>query len=174
MAISLKKALSAYDRIDTAKVDCGNGWFYEIKPFSAVTKIFSKEQARIRTMGVAKKKVGKTNSAAITGVDAPEKENEYMLGTYEADVAFFIEHMSVGWEGLQDDNGAEVLYSAENAEEVFTKNGTVGEQLFKELFLAAMDTALFVRGTEDNPEVIVDADAPAQIVPATAEGDAKN
>ena len=167
MALNLTKALSAYDRTDTTKVDCGGGWTWEIKPFSAVAKIFSKEQARMRSLGVAKKKVAKTNSAVLTNIDQITQDNEHMLGTYDADVAFFIENLSVGWDGLLDDTGTQVPYSAEAAEEIFTKNGSAGEQLFKELVMSSLDQALFVRGGAD--DVAQDPDAPI-----TAEDDSKN
>ena len=46
MALKMPKALQAYDRLDVATVDCGNGWLYQIKSFSRVAKYSAREQAR--------------------------------------------------------------------------------------------------------------------------------
>ena len=147
MALKLTKALRAYDRVDVATVDCGNGWLYQIKSFSSVIKNFAREQARIKAAGGVKKQYTSTASAGMTGVAVVDAvDNPWLLGSYEADVEFFVENISVGWgDTLVDDDGNKVHYSKEVALEVFLDTGDVGQQLCRELYAASLDTKLFLK-----------------------------
>lgn len=147
MALKLTKALQAYDRVDVATVDCGNGWLWKIKSFSSAVKIFAKEQARIKAAGGMKKTYVATASVDMTGahrtVEVPE--DPWLLGSYEADIEFFVDNLSVSWEGLVDDDGVVVEYSADMAEQVFLETGEPGQQLYRELMAASLDTKLFLK-----------------------------
>lgn len=147
MALKLTKALQAYDRLDVATVDCGNGWLYKIKSFSSVVKNFAREQARIKAAGGIKKTYVATASVDMTGarktVEIPD--DPWLLGSYEADVEFFLDNISVSWTGLQDDDGNTVEYTKEIAAEVFLENDKVGEQLYRELLAASLDAKLFLK-----------------------------
>ena len=147
MALKLKKALNAYDRVDVATVDCGNGWLYQIKSFSSVAKIFAREQARIKAAGGTKKAYATTASVDMTGGAAVDfSDNQWMLGSYEADLEFFLDNISIGWgDTLKDDDGNVVPYSREVAEELFLDNGEPGKQLYRELLLSSLDAKLFLK-----------------------------
>ena len=110
MALKLTKALQAYDRLDVATVDCGNGWLYQIKSFSSVAKHFAREQARVRAAGGMKKSYVATASVDMSGVHKTVEvdDSPWLLGSFEADIEFFLDNMSVGWTGLLDDDGAEL------------------------------------------------------------------
>ena len=53
--------------------------------------------------------------------------------------------MSVGWTGLLDDDGAELPYSKEIAQQVFLENGEAAQQLYRELLSASLDPKLFLK-----------------------------
>lgn len=147
MALKLKKALQAYDRLDVATVDCGNGWLYQIKSFSSVAKHFAREQARVRAAGGMKKSYVATASVDMSGVHKTVEvdDSQWLLGSFEADIEFFLDHMSVGWTGLLDDDGAELPYSKEIAQQVFLENGEAAQQLYRELLSASLDPKLFLK-----------------------------
>lgn len=153
MALSLKNALKAYERVDVAEIDCG-GWTCSIKSFSSVAKDYTKEQARIRARGGTHRKAV-TNSAVLVGTDGSftmNDKNPYMLGSYEADVDFFVEYMLTDWANLKDDSGQPVPYSKENARELFLQNGKPAEQLLHELMYASLDNANFVTSNSSQAE----------------------
>lgn len=146
MAISLRNALKAYDRVDVAEVDCGNGWICQIKSFGSVSKQYAKEQARIRARG-GKDRKAVTNSAVLVNADGTfsmKDENPYLLGSFEADVDFFVEYQLQGWTGLKDDDGKDVPYSKEVARELFLQNGKPAERLLQELVYASFDNKNFI------------------------------
>lgn len=150
MAISLKKALNNYDRMDTAKVDCGYGWFVEIRPFSSAYKALSKEKAKLRSSGVVGKKGSVMLPSAKLDTNAPlftdeDMESEFLLGSIDEDIRFFVNNVLVSWEGLIDDDGNPVPYSKENALEILTEQGEAGHQLYRELFASSLDSKNFVR-----------------------------
>ena len=147
MALKLKKALQAYDRLDVATVDCGNGWLYRIKSFSSVAKHFAREQARVRAAGGMKKSYVATASVDMSGVHKTVEvdDSPWLLGSFEADIEFFLDNMSVGWTGLLDDDGAELPYSKEIAQQVFLENGEAAQQLYRELLSASLDPKLFLK-----------------------------
>ena len=147
MALKLKKALQAYDRLDVATVDCGNGWLYQIKSFSSVAKHFAREQARVRAAGGMKKSYVATASVDMSGAHKTVEvdDSPWLLGSFEADIEFFLDHMSVGWTGLLDDDGAELPYSKEIAQQVFLENGEAAQQLYRELLSASLDPKLFLK-----------------------------
>lgn len=159
MALKLKNALKAYDRIDVAEIDCGNGWTCEIRSFGSVSKEFSKVQAQIRSKGGVKKKT--TASAVYVNPDGSitaSDKNPYLLGSLEADVDFFVDNILVGWSGLYDDDKQEVQFSPKVAKEIFLENGKPAEQLLHELMFASLDSGNFV----------------APVVTTQAEEDGKN
>ena len=147
MALKLKKALQAYDRVDVATVDCGNGWLYKIKSFSSVVKNFAREQARIKAAGGIKKTYVATASVDMTGarktIEVPD--DPWLLGSFEADIEFFLDNISVSWQGLTDDDGNVVEYSKDTALELFLESGEPGQQLYRELLAAALDAKLFLK-----------------------------
>ena len=147
MALKLKKALQAYDRLDVATVDCGNGWLYQIKSFSSVAKYFAREQARVRAAGGMKKTYVATASVDMSGAHktVEVEDSPWLLGSFEADIEFFLDNMSVGWTGLLDDDGAELPYSKEIAQQVFLDNGEAAQQLYRELLSASLDPKLFLK-----------------------------
>ena len=147
MALKLTKALQAYDRLDVATVDCGNGWLYQIKSFSSVAKHFAREQARVRAAGGMKKSYVATASVDMSGVQKTVEvdDSPWLLGSFEADIEFFLDNMSVGWTGLLDDDGAELPYSKEIAQQVFLENGEAAQQLYRELLSASLDPKLFLK-----------------------------
>ena len=113
MAISLKKALNNYTRTDTAKVDCGGGWFIEIRPFSNSYKALSKEKAKLRTSGVVEKKGSVKLPSAKLDTNAPlftddDLDSDFLLGSIENDIQFFVDNILVSWDGLVDDDGQPV------------------------------------------------------------------
>jgi hypothetical protein len=147
MALQLKKALSAYDRLDVADVDCGNGWICQVKSFASVVKVFAKEQARVKAIGGFKKKA-QTASAVLLqpdGTPTITDDNPYLLGTFEADVEFMVDNILVGWTTLIDDDGTEVPYSKDNALELFLENGAVAEQLYRELIGVSLNSTNYVK-----------------------------
>ena len=155
MALKLKKALQAYDRMDTATVDCGNGWLYQIKSFASVAKQFAREQARIRAAGGMRKTYAATASVSMTGVQkvVQEDDNPWLLGSYEADLEFFLDNISVGWgDTLVDDDGEVLEYSKQTAYEVFQQSGPAGEQLYHELLTASLDAKLFLKTANSQAE----------------------
>lgn len=169
MAISLKNALKAYDRVDVAEIDCGNGWTCEIHSFNSVAKQFSKEQARIRARGGMNKRKVQTASAVYVQPDGTVKvtdENSYLLGSYEADVDFFVEYVLEGWSGLKDDTGKNVAYSQDTARKLFLENGEPAKRLLQELYWASLDNENFVNNATDD-------DVPVTQM-AQAETDGKN
>ena len=147
MALKLTKALQAYDRLDVATVDCGNGWLYQIKSFSSVAKHFAREQARVRAAGGMKKSYVATASVDMSSVHKTVEvdDSPWLLGSFEADIEFFLDNMSVGWTGLLDDDGAELPYSKEIAQQVFLENGEAAQQLYRELLSASLDPKLFLK-----------------------------
>lgn len=147
MALKLTKALQAYDRLDVATVDCGNGWLYRIKSFSSVAKHFAREQARVRAAGGMKQTYVATASVDMSGAHKTVEVNDspWLLGSFEADIEFFLDNMSVGWTGLLDDDGAELPYSKEIAQQVFLENGEAAQQLYRELLSASLDPKLFLK-----------------------------
>ena len=147
MALKLTKALQAYDRMDVATVDCGNGWLYQIKSFSSVAKYFAREQARVRAAGGMKKTYVATASVDMSGAHktVEVEDSPWLLGSFEADIEFFLDNMSVGWTGLLDDDGAELPYSKEIAQQVFLDNGEAAQQLYRELLSASLDPKLFLK-----------------------------
>ena len=147
MALKLTKALQAYDRLDVATVDCGNGWLYRIKSFSSVAKHFAREQARVRAAGGMKKSYVATASVDMSGAHKTVEvdDSPWLLGSFEADIEFFLDNMSVGWTGLLDDDGAELPYSKEIAQQVFLENGEAAQQLYRELLSASLDPKLFLK-----------------------------
>ena len=155
MAIKLSKALQAYDRVDTATVDCGNGWLYEIKSFSSAVKAFAREQARIKAAGGIKKTYASTASADMTGVQNTFEvpDDPWLLGSYEADIEFFLDNISVGWgTSLVDDDGQVLPYSRQTAQEVFLETGEPARQLYRELLAASLDNKLFLKTTTAQAE----------------------
>lgn len=156
MALNLNKALKAFSREDTARVDCGGGWTVEIKQYSSVLGLFSKEQARLRSQGVLKERnvdgIKKLPSVSLAGskisVDGQE-EDSYLLGSIENDIRFFVDNVLVGWEGLKDDDGADVPFSKDNAYEIMTEQGEAGHQLYRELFSSSMDSTLFIKSVSE-------------------------
>lgn len=156
MALNLKNALKAFSREDTARVDCGDGWTVEIKQYSSVLGLFSREQARLRTQGVLKEKssdgIKKLPSVTLAGNKISvngQEEDSYLLGSIENDIRFFVDNVLVGWEGLKDDDGVDVPYSKENAYEIMTEQGEAGHQLYRELFASSMDSTLFIKSVTD-------------------------
>lgn len=155
MALQLRNALKAYDRVDVADIECGNGWVCQVRSFGSVAKQYAKEQARIRARG-GKQKKAVTNSAVLVGADGNVQltnDNPYLLGSYDADVDFFVEYMLDGWSGLKDDAGAEVPYSKDNARELFLQNGKPAEQLLHELIYASLDNQNYVGAANEQAEV---------------------
>lgn len=155
MALNLNNALKAFSREDTATVDCGGGWTVEIKQYSSVLGLFTKEQARLRSQGVLKEKDSGGNklpSVKLAGkVEASIKDDEdtYLLGSIENDIRFFVDSVLVGWTGLLDDDGNVVPFSKEVAYEVMTEQGEAGHQLYRELFASSMDSSLFVKSVAE-------------------------
>lgn len=154
MAISLKKALNNYNRMDTAKVDCGGGWFIEIRPFTSSYKALSKEKAKLRTSGVVEKKGSVRLPSAKLDSNAPlftdeDMDNEFLLGSIENDIQFFVDNVLVSWDGLVDDDGNAVPYSKENAMEILTQQGEAGHQLYRELFASSLDSKNFVKALSE-------------------------
>ncbi len=157
MAISLKKALMNYTRNDTAKADCGSGWFIEIKPFSSAYKALSKEKAKLRSTAVVEKKGSVKLPSAKLDSNAPlftdeDLDNEFLLGSIDNDIQFFVENVMVSWEGLIDDDGNAVPYSKENALEILTQQGEAGHQLYRELFASSLDSKNFVKTMKEQVE----------------------
>lgn len=164
MAISLRNALKAYDRIDVADIDCGNGWVCQIHSFNSVAKQFSKEQARIRARGGMNKRKVQTASAVYVNPDGSvnvTNENPYLLGSLEADVDFFVEYVLVDWSGLKDDKGIDVPYKKETARALFLENGKPAERLLQELYWASLDNENFVNKGEDDKPVTAEMQAEA-------------
>lgn len=154
MAIKLTKALAAYDRLDVTTVDCGNGWLWKIKSFTSIVKIFAREQARIKAAGGLKKAVAQTASVEMSAAEPLlNVDDPWLLGSYEADVEFFTENLSVEWEGLNDDDGNSVPYSKDNVLDILLENGKVGEQLYRELLAASLNAKLFLRTANAQAEV---------------------
>lgn len=159
MSLKLRNALKAYDRVDVAEIDCGNGWICNIRSFGSVSKEFTKIQAQIRSAGGTKKKT--TASAVYVNPDGTitaSDKNPYLLGSLEADVDFFVDHILVDWKGLYDDDKQEVQFSPKVARQLFLENGKPAEQLLHELMFASLDSANFV----------------APVVTTQAEEDGKN
>lgn len=162
MEIKRKKfgnALKAFQREDTAKIDCGAGWVVEIKPYSSVIKELSKVQAQMRTQGVLKSKnngVVKLPSVALANPTrnslVDDDNDEFLLGSLENDIRFFCDNVLVGWEGLRDDDGNEVPYDKDTAYSVMTEQGEAGNQFYRELFASSMNASLFVKTLEQQIE----------------------
>lgn len=160
MALKINNALGAYQREDTAKIDCGNGWLVELKPYSSVIKELSKVQAQMRTKGVLKSKnnnIVKLPSVALANptknsLVGGDDEEEFLLGSIENDIKFFCDNVVVGWEGLIDDDGNPVPFSKETAYQIMTEQGEAGHQFYKELFASSMNTSLFVKTMEQQIE----------------------
>lgn len=155
MAIKLGKAMSAYDRVDTTDVDCGNGWICEIRSFPSVVKEFAKIQAKIRAKGGMKPKA-KTQSASyaeINGLTLPvDDKDPWLLGSFEADVDFMVDHLLINWRGLKDDDGVDVPYTPDAAREVFLENRPASEQLYREFITVSLDNKNFVRTVNQQAE----------------------
>lgn len=155
MSLNLKNALKAFSREDTARVDCGGGWTVEIKQYSSVLGLFTKEQARLRSQGVLKEKdsnIKKLPSVSLAGnktVATPAEEESYLLGSIENDIRFFVDNVLVGWDGLLDDDGNEVFFSRDVAYEIMTEQGEAGHQLYRELFGSSMDSTLFIKSVAE-------------------------
>ena len=148
MALQLTKALQAYDRVDQTTIDCGNGWLWRIKSFSSAAKNFAKEQARIRAAGGLKSTHVATASVDMSGVrqTVAIPDNPWLLGSFEADIEFFLDNISIGWDDtLKDDNGETVEYTKDVALELFLENGKPAEQLYQELLSASLDAKLFLK-----------------------------
>lgn len=156
MALKLRNALKAFERQDTAKIDCGNGWFVELKQLSSCMKILAKAQADMRSKGsqtLPKKQMQLPSVSLASGrtVEEPE-ENSYLLGSFEADVSFFVQNVLVGWTGLKDDDEKEVPFDQNVAMEIFLENGEPGKRLYRELLAASLDTTLFVQNMNEQLE----------------------
>lgn len=160
MAISLTKALLAYDRLDTAFVNCGGDWVVEIKPFSSVIKELSRQQAKLRSTGVIKDKKKKDSTTQSVALANPtladlmgqDEDDQHLLGSYEADIKFFVHNVIVGWEGLADDEGIPVEFSTDAALGLFLNNGEPAKRLYRELLACTLDTARFVKTIEEQAE----------------------
>lgn len=158
MALSLTKALLPYDRQDTAQVECGGGWIVEVKPYSSVIKELSRQQAKLRSSGVLKdkKKNGTTQSASLSSNPLASlfggEDEEFLLGSYEADVKFFVHNSIVGWIGLVDDDGNDIPFSADVAIDIFVNYGEPGKRLYREVLACTLDTERFIKTTEQQAE----------------------
>lgn len=154
MALKLRNALKVYERQDTAKINCGDDWFVEIKSLASCLKALSKAQAELRSKGdktISKKQHALPSVSLIGGKNntVVEEEDSYLLGSLEADVRFFVQNVMVGWTGLFDDDHNEVLFSEEAAIELFLQNGEPGKRLYRELLAASLDTTIFIQNMND-------------------------
>lgn len=160
MAISLTKALLAYDRLDTAFVNCGGDWIVEIKPFSSVIKEMSRQKAKLRSSGVIKDKKKKDSTTQSVALLNPafgdlldqDEEEQFLLGSYEADIKFLVHNIIVGWEGLTDDDGVAVVFSTDVAISLFLNNGEPAQRLYRELLACTLDTQRFIKTVEEQAE----------------------
>lgn len=153
--LKLKNVLSAYDRVDTTEVDCGNGWTCEIRSMKSKIKELARLQSQVRAKGGIKPK--KTQSAQYAEIGTlafavSDDDNPYFLGTFEADVDFMVSHLLVGWKNLKDDDGNEVPYTPENARSLFLDNRPSSEELFREFMTVSMDDKNFVRTASQQAE----------------------
>lgn len=158
MAISLTKALLPYDRQDTAQVECGGGWIVEVKPYTSVIKELSRQQAKLRSAGVTKDKKKNTATQSASFSSNPLSslfggdDEEFLLGSYEADVKFFVHNSIVSWTGLVDDAGNEIPYSTDVAIDIFVNYGEPGKRLYREILACTLDTERFIKSVEQQAE----------------------